>query len=115
MRPLALASAGTPRLPEASGGAERHLTCAQSRDAAGPRDICYTNSMREGETELDMIKRHVQDGVRHIAKQRALIDRLRRRGLPTDQAEALLVNFELIQRQHQDHLSRIEARDDMSL
>ncbi|KMO44147.1 hypothetical protein VQ03_04215 [Methylobacterium tarhaniae] len=62
-----------------------------------------------------MIRRHVQDGACHIANQRALIHRLRRHGLPTADAEALLVNFKLIQRQHQEHLSRIEARDETSL
>ncbi|TNC08780.1 hypothetical protein FF100_28500 [Methylobacterium terricola] len=65
--------------------------------------------MREGETELDMVRRHVKNGAQRIAKQRDLITRLRRKSLPTDEAEALLATFENLQRQHQDHLARIEA------
>ncbi|AWB20789.1 hypothetical protein DA075_07555 [Methylobacterium currus] len=65
--------------------------------------------MREGETELDMVRRHVEEGAQHIAQQRALIVHLRREDLPTSEAEALLVLFEDLQRQHQDHLARIEA------
>ncbi len=66
--------------------------------------------MREGETELDMVRRHVKNGAQHIAKQRALITRLRRKGLSTAEAEALLATFEDLQRQHQDHFARIKAR-----
>ncbi|TNC05403.1 hypothetical protein FF100_35735 [Methylobacterium terricola] len=66
--------------------------------------------MREGETELDMVRRHVENGARHIAKQRTLVARLRRKGLPTDEAEALLAIFEDLQHQHQDHLARIGKR-----
>lgn len=67
--------------------------------------------MREGETELDMVKRHVENGAQHIAKHRALITRLRQQDLPTDEAEALLATFEDLQREHQDHLIRIEAHE----
>ncbi|TNC06533.1 hypothetical protein FF100_34360 [Methylobacterium terricola] len=63
--------------------------------------------MRDGETELDMVLRHVEDGARQIAKQRALIARLQQSGLKTEQAEALLIVFEDIQRQHQEHLARL--------
>ncbi|PIK73757.1 hypothetical protein CS379_06605 [Methylobacterium frigidaeris] len=63
--------------------------------------------MRDGETELDMVQRHVKDGARHIVKQRAVIDRLQRCNLPTEDAEALLILFEGIQRQHQEHLARL--------
>lgn len=65
--------------------------------------------MREGETELEMVRRHVKDGAEHIAKQRALSARLRQKGEPTEEAEALLATFEDIQNQHEDHLSRAEA------
>ncbi len=64
--------------------------------------------MREGETELGMVRRHVEVGARHIAKQRALITRLRQRDLPTEEAEALLILFEDVQRQHEEHLARLE-------
>lgn len=61
--------------------------------------------MRDGETELDMVRRNVKDGARHIVKQRAIIDRLQLCNLPTEDAEALLILFEDIQRQHQEHLA----------
>jgi hypothetical protein len=72
--------------------------------------------MRDGETEPDMIRRHVEEGAQHIAQQRALIGHLRQEDLATGEAEALLVLFEDIQRQHQDHLARIETsgRDDIA-
>jgi hypothetical protein len=66
--------------------------------------------MREGETELGMVRRHIEVGDRHIAKQRALIAYLRKRDLPTEEAEALLILFEDVQRQHEEHLARLEAR-----
>ncbi|MRI56777.1 hypothetical protein D8770_22855 [Methylobacterium sp. DB1607] len=67
--------------------------------------------MREGETELQMVTRHVRQGAGHVAKQRALIARLRADGLPVEEAEALLVTFEDMQRQHEEHLARIEAKE----
>ncbi|ACA21280.1 hypothetical protein M446_7062 (plasmid) [Methylobacterium sp. 4-46] len=66
--------------------------------------------MRAGETELEMVRRHVEEGAEHIAKQRALIARLSEDGLPTQEAEALLVTFEDLQRQHEDHLARTLAK-----
>jgi hypothetical protein len=66
--------------------------------------------MREGETEFEMVRRHVEVGAEIVAKQRALIARLRRRDLPTEQAEALLILFEDTQRQNEEHRSRLEAR-----
>lgn len=70
--------------------------------------------MRADETELMMVRRHIRDGAGHIAKQRALIARLRQKGLPTEEAEALLVTFEDMQRQHEDHLARVEASGTVS-
>lgn len=57
-----------------------------------------------------MVRRHVEEGAEHIAKQCALIARLRQKGLPTDEAEALLVTFEDMQRQHEDHLARAMSK-----
>ena len=65
--------------------------------------------MSAAETLLEMLRRHVRQGTEHVAGQRALITRLRERGLPTDAAEALLVTFEEIQRQHEAHLAEVEA------
>ena len=67
-------------------------------------------AMRERETELEMVRRHVEQGHKCIAKQRALIAHLKGDGLPSNDAEALLVTFEDIQRQHEDHLARINAQ-----
>lgn len=69
----------------------------------------YDMPMREGETELGMVRRHIEIGDRHIAKQRALIARLRQRDLPTEAAEALLILFEDVQRHHWEHFARLEA------
>ena len=66
--------------------------------------------MCEGETEREMVKRHVEEGTEHIAKQRALIARLKEKGLPFHDAEALLVTFEDLQRQHEDHLARTATK-----
>ena len=66
--------------------------------------------MREDETELEMVRRHVEEGVGHVARQRALITRLGEYNLPTQEAEALLVTFDDIQRQHEDHLARAIAK-----
>lgn len=62
------------------------------------------------ETELEMTQRHVREGAHHVADQRALIARLRGAGLPTEDAEALLANFEDFQKHHEAHLARIEAK-----
>jgi hypothetical protein len=61
------------------------------------------------ETELEMTQRHVRQGADHVAGQRALIARLRADGLPTEEAEALLVTFKDPQAQHEAHLSRIKG------
>lgn len=62
--------------------------------------------MRENETEIEMVRRHVEEGAKHIARQRLLVARLRQEGLPTQEAANLLATFEAIQRQHEDHLAR---------
>ncbi|WP_091748229.1 hypothetical protein [Methylobacterium sp. ap11] len=67
--------------------------------------------MRKGETKLGMVRRHVEVGARHVAKQHALIARWRRQNLPTEEAEAILILFEDVQRQHEEHLARLEARE----
>jgi len=65
--------------------------------------------MDGGESELEMVKRHVHGGAGHVVNQRALIARLKERGLPSGEAEALLATFEDLQRQHEAHLARVEA------
>ncbi|WP_449410022.1 hypothetical protein [Methylobacterium komagatae] len=64
--------------------------------------------MNPEETELDMLRRHVRQGAGHIAKQRALVAKLKADGLSCEEAQALLATFEDLQRQHQEHLARAE-------
>lgn len=66
--------------------------------------------MPEGETELEMVTRHVAERAEHVRKQKALIACLRQTDRPTQEAEAVLDSFEVSQRQHEDHLARILAR-----
>ena len=65
--------------------------------------------MEAEETELEQVRRHVCEGADHVANQRALIIRLRANELPTEEAVALLANFEDLQGQHEAHLARIEG------
>ena len=60
------------------------------------------------EAELEMIRRHIREGERHLANQRALIARLKSSHLPAAAAEALPDTFEDIQCQHKAHLARLE-------
>ena len=72
-----------------------------------PWHACYAAGMRAGETKLEMVRRHVEEGAGHIEKQRALIAQLWAAGLPTEEAQALLGTFEAVQCQHEDDLARI--------
>lgn len=60
------------------------------------------------ETLLEMAKRHVAQGEKHIARQELLIGRLRDHNLPTEDADALLVWFEESQAEHTAHLQMIK-------
>ena len=63
----------------------------------------------EGETELEMVRRHVREGEGQVQRQSELLARLQERGAPTDLAVILLEQFEDIQRLHKEHLTRLEA------
>ena len=65
--------------------------------------------MEAGETELEMVQRHVRQGERHVSRQRELIADQTRRNLPTDQAEKVLFNFEITLLAHNDHLDRLHS------
>ena len=65
--------------------------------------------MRPGETEIEMVRRHVRDGAQAVARQREMIEHLREEGLPSDEAQRLLLQFEDLQRQHEQHLQRLES------
>jgi hypothetical protein len=64
--------------------------------------------MNAAESEIEMVRRHVREGAEHVAKQSALIARLKEHALPTGEAEALLANFEDLQQQHEAHLAKAE-------
>ena len=64
----------------------------------------------EEESELAMVQRHVRQGAEIITRQREVLSHLQARKQPTEEAEALLMSFEHIQRQHEEHLERINAK-----
>ena len=68
--------------------------------------------MVKGETELQMVQRHVRQGEAHLQRQREIITEMWERGASTDMAVALLEQFQDTLRLHKAHLIRIEARDD---
>lgn len=64
--------------------------------------------METNETLLAMATRHVAEGERHIASQIEIIERLREKSLPSDEAENLLLAFMATQAEHKSHLQKIE-------
>ena len=63
--------------------------------------------MMSGETELEMVRRHVREGIEHVARQYIIINKLRVGKYPVDLAEELLLVFQSVQIQHEAHLDRI--------
>jgi SOS response regulatory protein OraA/RecX len=61
-----------------------------------------------GETELEMVQRHVREGERHLTLQQEILTWLTDRGYSTDEAERLLTNMEDLQRMHCEHLTRLQ-------
>jgi two-component system chemotaxis response regulator CheB len=66
----------------------------------------------KGETELQMVQRHIREGEAHVQRQREIVTKMWERGAPTDLAVSLLEAFQGTLRQHIAHLVRIEARTD---
>ena len=66
--------------------------------------------MRVGETELEMVQRHVREGEIIVSRQHDLIADLKLRKMPIDQAEKLLFNFETTLLAHHDHLYRLNLK-----
>ena len=60
--------------------------------------------MRIGETELEMVERHVREGEKHVSRQLEIIADMQLRKQPTGAAESLLFNFDKSLRAHKDHL-----------
>ena len=65
--------------------------------------------MRPGETERQMVERHVREGQVTLERQSALMDRLTRLSLPIENASALLALFQRVQAEHIAHLGRLQT------
>jgi hypothetical protein len=63
--------------------------------------------MRAGETELEMEVRHVAEQEGSIARQEALIERLRKAGMPLDAALELLASMRDLLGVMRTHLARL--------
>lgn len=61
----------------------------------------------QGEAELEMVRRHVAQGERHVQQQLALIARLERLGLDTLTAQELLADFERTLDLHKAYQERL--------
>lgn len=66
--------------------------------------------MGEGETELEMVQRHVREGRARVERQGELVARLRTKGEPVDIAESLLSQFRASQQQHEAHLAQLDDK-----
>ena len=67
--------------------------------------------MAKGETELQMVQRHVREGEAHVQRQGEIVAEMRERGAPTDMAISLLEQFQDILRLHKAHLAKLKARE----
>ena len=63
--------------------------------------------MTAGETELEMAVRHVTEQVERIARQEVLIQRLRKAGVPLDDALGLLTSMQDFLETMRDHVARL--------
>jgi hypothetical protein len=63
--------------------------------------------MRAGETELEMAVRHVAEQEQRIARQEALIERLREVGAPVDRSLKLLVEMKDLLETMRAHVARL--------
>ena len=63
----------------------------------------------EGESELEMARRHIREGKARVKRQREIVVQLQEMGASSKIATALLDQFQDCLRQHQQHLSRLEG------
>jgi hypothetical protein len=61
------------------------------------------------ETELEMVHRHIREGIAGIARQREIIADLRGAGHSTETPEKLLARYERAQLCHEAHFARPES------
>jgi len=64
--------------------------------------------MGNGETERQMVERHIALGHVQITRQLEIIQKLRLHGYPSAGAERLLANLENSQRLHEANLTRLQ-------
>lgn len=64
--------------------------------------------MKDDETLIEMARRHVAEGERHVQTQRRIIERLDRDELPAGMARDLLSEFEGTLADHRASLARLE-------
>ena len=74
--------------------------------------------MSEPETELEMVRRHVREGMAHVTRQREIVADFEDHGFPIDLARELLSEFEATLGEHERHLMRLiderEGKSDRS-
>jgi hypothetical protein len=63
--------------------------------------------MPPGETELEMALRHVAEQVKRIARQEALIERLQKAGVPSDDALKMLASMQDLLATMREHVARL--------
>ena len=68
----------------------------------GPRNVVKSR-VAYSAADLRMVDDHIIQGERHVTRQEELVQRLRERGLPTDEAEMLLDEFRSTLAQHRAH------------
>jgi hypothetical protein len=62
------------------------------------------------ETEMEMVARHIRGGEAVVARQSALVRRLKQGGFKSEKAEELLAVFRWTLANHYEHLALIRGR-----
>ena len=65
--------------------------------------------MKIGETELEMVQRHVLQGERHVSHQLEIISGMQARNQPTSLAKDLLFSFDTSLRAHKAHVEQLTS------
>lgn len=69
------------------------------------------NRVVAGETEIEMVQRHIRQAEKHVSRQLEIIAAMTLRKQPIGLAEKLLFNFERSLRGHRDHLDQLILSD----
>ena len=67
--------------------------------------------MTDTETEREIVQRHIQQGLGHVARQEALVIKMREAGRPMVVAEETLQILTYLQKEHEAHLERRTLRE----